>query len=154
MSRRARGRRKLDPARMRIAVSGAVQGVGFRPFVHREATARELGGFVANSPQGLTIEVEGDVFAIADFIEAIEARPPPNAIVAAVMPETIGTRGDIDFEIRESTVAGAAGAAVLPDLATCEECLAETLDPHDRRYGYPFTNCTHCGPRFSIIRAN
>ncbi|CAN5257394.1 carbamoyltransferase HypF [soil metagenome] len=138
---------------MRIAVSGAVQGVGFRPFVHREATALGLAGFVSNSPQGVTIEVEGPALAIEALLDRLEASPPPNARIGAMAAEAIWTRGDVDFEIRASTEAGAPSADVLPDLATCDECRAEIGDPRARRYRYPFTNCTQCGPRFSIIRS-
>ena len=138
-------------ARLRIEVTGAVQGVGFRPFVYREAKARGLGGFVTNTLQGVTIEVEGATEAIDGLVAAIGTAPPPNAAVAGIATEPMSRDGAVDFEIRDSALAGRRSAEVLPDFATCDECLAEIFDPADRRYRYPFTNCTNCGPRYSII---
>jgi hydrogenase maturation protein HypF len=139
--------------RVRIDVRGAVQGVGFRPFAWREATARGLAGFVVNTPMGVTIEAEGPPAAIAGLIDAIETAPPPNASILDLAVETIWTRGDVDFAIRDSLLDGLATAGVLPDLAVCAECLAEMRDPNDRRHHYPFVNCTQCGPRYSIVEA-
>ena len=137
--------------RLCIAVRGAVQGVGFRPFVYRQAAALELGGWVANSPEGVTIEVEGDPDAIAALIRSLREAAPPNAMIAAIDTRQIELGGEAGFTIRESRAAGARTAAVLPDLATCGDCLEDLFDPTDRRYRYPFVNCTHCGPRYSII---
>jgi hydrogenase maturation protein HypF len=137
--------------RVRIDVRGAVQGVGFRPFAWREATARGLAGFVANTPMGVTIEAEGESMALADLIAAIETSPPPNATILHLDVETLWTRGDVDFAIRDSLLDGAATATILPDLAVCEECLAEMRDPGNRRYRHPFVTCTQCGPRYSIV---
>ncbi len=139
--------------RVRIDVRGAVQGVGFRPFAWREATARGLAGFVVNTPAGVTIEAEGAPAAIAGLIAAIETAPPSNASILDLAVEAIWPRGDVGFAIRNSVVEGAATATVLPDLAVCDDCLAEMRDPADRRYRYPFVNCTQCGPRFSIVEA-
>ena len=142
----------IEPrVRERIAVTGTVQGVGFRPFVWREASARGLAGYVVNTPEGVTIEVEGPADAIDGLVAALRAPPPP---AATVTPDAGGARrrpARRGFAIRDSALTGARSAAVLPDLATCEECLAEISDPANRRYRYPFTNCTHCGPRYSII---
>lgn len=145
-----------DPAalartRLRVLVRGAVQGVGFRPFVHQQATALGLAGWVGNSGEGVTVEAEGDSNGLAALIEAIRESPPPNADVAAVEVREIEPRGEVDFAIRPSEMAGARTAQVLPDIATCPDCLAELFDPADRRYHYPFINCTQCGPRYSII---
>ncbi|MCB1502016.1 MAG: carbamoyltransferase HypF [Bauldia sp.] len=139
--------------RVRIDVHGTVQGVGFRPFASRHATALGLSGFVANTPEGVVIEAEGAPAAIAGLLDALEAEPPPNAAILDVAVTVIATRGDIAFDILESVTAGRRTAAILPDLATCEACLAEIRDPLDRRYRYPFTNCTHCGPRYAIIES-
>jgi hydrogenase maturation protein HypF len=137
--------------RLRVNLRGAVQGVGFRPFVYREAQALGLGGFVANTPGGVSIEVEGTPDAIGAFVARIEQQPPPNARITDIARETLAPVGNTIFEVRESVLAGVPDATILPDLATCEDCRVEIFDPGDRRYRYPFTNCTQCGPRFSII---
>ena len=137
-------------SRERISVAGTVQGVGFRPFVWREAAARGLAGYVVNTPAGVTIEVEGPPAAIDGLVTALREPPPPASVVTLVR-QSMSLIGEADFTIRDSAMTGARSAAVLPDLATCEACLAEVLEPANRRYRYPFTNCTHCGPRYSII---
>jgi len=125
--------------------------VGFRPFVYREATARMLNGWVRNSGDGLTLEVEGSAAAIADLLETIRNSPPPNARVVTVAAQAIAPDDEAGFIIAPSLPGGAHGAQVLPDLAICDACLAEMLNPADRRYRYPFINCTQCGPRYSIV---
>ncbi len=137
--------------RVRLTVRGTVQGVGFRPFVFRSAVRLGLGGSVANTPAGVRIEAEGPPDAVAAFVAAIRAGPPPPAQVAGLDVETIVATGEAAFTIAPSATAGARDTGVLPDLATCAECLRELLDPADRRYRYPFINCTHCGPRYSIV---
>jgi len=137
--------------RLRILVRGAVQGVGFRPFVHRRATALGLAGWVGNSTEGLTVEAEGAAAQVAALVEAIRDSPPMNATVAVVEVQEIAPRGEADFAIRPSQTAGIRAAQVMPDLATCPDCLAELFNPSDRRYRYPFINCTQCGPRYSIV---
>ncbi len=139
--------------RARVTVRGAVQGVGFRPHAYRLAAELELGGWVSNSADGVLIEVEGRAEAIDAFVDALEARRPPSARIEALEVAAIAPRGEPGFAIRGSRRAGALSAAILPDLACCPECLREMLDPHNRRYLYPFTNCTHCGPRYSILQA-
>src|SRR5271166_2831798 len=141
----------IERVRSRILVCGAVQGVGFRPFVHRRATALGLAGWVINSSLGVVIEAEGDPERIAALVRNIREGPPANSIVDSVETCVITARWDDGFEIRASDAAGASTAQVLPDFATCADCLAELFDPADRRYRYPFINCTHCGPRYSII---
>jgi hydrogenase maturation protein HypF len=136
--------------RVRVLVRGAVQGVGFRPFVYRRSTALGLAGWVENSPEGVTIEAEGAPERVAALIGALD-HPPPNASIAAIETREIAPRGGQGFAIRESAAGGARTASVLPDLATCADCLKELFDPGDRRYRYPFVNCTQCGPRYSII---
>ena len=137
--------------RVRLLVHGAVQGVGFRPFVYQQARSLKLFGWVENSAQGLTVEVEGDSRNVDTLVHLIRETPPPNAAVAAIETHEIDWRGDVAFAIRASAVSGARTAEVLPDLATCEDCLRELFDPADRRHLYPFINCTQCGPRYSII---
>jgi hydrogenase maturation protein HypF len=136
---------------VRIVVRGAVQGVGFRPFVHRRATALGLVGWVGNSSEGVTVEAEGNAGPLTALVAAIRESPPTNATIAAIEVQAIEPRGDSVFTIRPSETAGARIAQVLPDLATCPECLRELFDPSDRRYRYPFINCTQCGPRYTII---
>jgi hydrogenase maturation protein HypF len=140
------------PVRLRLDASGAVQGVGFRPFVYRLARELELAGWVANDPRGACMEVEGDAAAVERFLDRLPAELPPVACLHDLQWRTLEPLGDTEFRIVESEAAGARSAVVLPDLATCSACLAEVLDPADRRHGYPFTNCTDCGPRYSIIR--
>ena len=147
----------LDPAgakrRLRAALQGAVQGVGFRPFVFRLATQLGLAGWVNNSPQGVTIEVEGGQVALQEFLRRLELEKPPRSFIQSLEASWLDVLGYEGFVIRESEASGEKTTLVLPDIATCPECLAEILDPANRRYLYPFTNCTHCGPRFSIIES-
>ena len=139
--------------RLRVVIRGAVQGVGFRPFVYRLGTALGLRGWVQNSPQGVFIEAEGDEGALDQFLVRLQAEPPPRSFIQSLEPTWLDPIGFQGFEIRPSESTGDKSAIVLPDIATCPECLREILDPANRRYRYPFTNCTHCGPRFSIIDA-
>jgi hydrogenase maturation protein HypF len=139
--------------RRRIRVRGIVQGVGFRPFVYRLATGLGLGGHVGNDADGVLVEVEGDPAAVADFEARLRAEAPPLARVDAVIGEPIAASGDAPaFRIAESRGAAIARTYVAPDVAVCDECLAEVFDRADRRHRYPFTNCTNCGPRFTITR--
>ncbi len=141
----------LTNTRRRILVRGAVQGVGFRPFVHRQAVALGLAGWVSNSGEGVTVEAEGDASAVAVLVDAIRRSPPPNAKVAAVEIHEVNPVGEATFSIRPSETSDSRTVEVLPDIATCADCLAELFDSSDRRYHYPFINCTQCGPRYSII---
>ncbi len=138
--------------RARLRVTGTVQGVGFRPFVYRHARALGLSGFVRNDSAGVLIEVEGGGDEIAELTRIVERDPPPLARVAAVTTEDLAPHGEgAGFTIEASDGGGAEAAAVSVDTATCAECLAEVDDPADRRYRYPFTNCTNCGPRYTIV---
>ena len=141
----------ITPVRFRIAVHGAVQGVGFRPFVYRLARELGLGGWVVNTPQGVLIEVEGPEPALDEFLVRLGRDAPPRAILTGVETWHLDPRGVAAFEVRHSEQAGMRSAFVLPDVAVCEDCLCEMKDPVDRRFRYPFINCTNCGPRFSII---
>jgi hydrogenase maturation protein HypF len=127
--------------------------VGFRPFIYRLATGAGLTGWVNNSAQGVFIEVEGPRAALETFLLRLESEKPPRSSIQSLEASWLDPAGYPAFEIRESEVGGAKTALVLPDIATCPDCLAEIFDPRNRRYGYPFTNCTNCGPRFSIIES-
>lgn len=136
-----------------MAIRGAVQGVGFRPFVYRLATELGLQGWVLNSSQGVFLEVEGPELQLDTFLLRINREKPPRAFIQSLEYSLLDPRGFGTFEIRTSDEGGAKTAVVMPDLATCPECVAEIFDPSNRRFRYPFTNCTNCGPRFSIVRS-
>ena len=139
--------------RMHIALRGAVQGVGFRPFVYRLASDMKLPGWVLNSPEGVFIEVEGTKDDLDSFLLRLQEEKPPPSFIQSLEFSFLDPVHFNSFEIRSSQLSGAATALVMPDIATCAECLLEVLDPVNRRYRYPFTNCTHCGPRFTIIES-
>jgi hydrogenase maturation protein HypF len=150
---RQAGRFVGERRRLRLDVTGAVQGVGFRPFVHRLATAEGLAGFVRNTAAGATVEVEGSQPAIDRFLGRLDAELAAPARIAGRAARKLPPVGETGFVVAPSAGEGTASALVLPDLVTCADCLAEILDPADRRHLYPFTTCTHCGPRYSIIAA-
>ncbi|MFF4362787.1 carbamoyltransferase HypF [Streptomyces sp. NPDC001604] len=136
--------------RRRVLVRGTVQGVGFRPFVHRLATDLALAGFVSNTASGVVIEVEGPPDAVARFCGLLATEPPPLAAVTGVGVEDLPATGaDHAFTIR-ATERSAGRTLLPPDTAACEDCLRELADPADRRHRHPFVTCTHCGPRFTI----
>ena len=132
-------------------IKGAVQGVGFRPFVYRLATSLQLAGWVSNSPDGVVIEAEGRGTAVREFLVRLPKEHPPRSFIQSLEPTFLDIVGFARFDIRPSLESGSPSALVLPDIALCDDCLRELLDPADRRYRYPFINCTNCGPRFSII---
>lgn len=137
---------------MQIEVQGIVQGVGFRPFVYTLARKHGLGGEVFNDSRGVRIEIEGEEQALRDFLEALQAQPPPLAHIDGIrfrnhLPPT----GTGIFSIRESSPIDERRALIPPDAATCRDCMEELFSPSDRRYRYPFINCTNCGPRFTIV---
>ncbi|HUM16090.1 MAG TPA: acylphosphatase, partial [Candidatus Nitrosotalea sp.] len=136
----------------RVSVRGVVQGVGFRPFVYRLATRLGLGGTVRNTARGVEIEVEGAAGVLRRFVDKLVAEAPAAAHIDDVRVEDVEARGHADFTIERSHD-GDGLLPVAPDIATCPACVEELLDPADRRFGYPFTNCTACGPRFTIVRA-
>jgi hydrogenase maturation protein HypF len=140
-------------ARLRLEIRGAVQGVGFRPTVYRLATELGLAGWVINDARGVVLEVEGARERLEDFRRRLAASPPPHARVESSAATWLEPAAFERFEIRHSDEGGERTVVVLPDLATCPECLGEVLDPRDRRHGYAFANCTHCGPRFTIVRS-
>jgi hydrogenase maturation protein HypF len=139
-------------SRVRLRVEGVVQGVGFRPYVHRLAAELGLDGFVRNDARGALIEAEGPPEAIEALLARLPAEAPAAAVIERILREAVPARGERGFGIVESARAGTPDAQVSPDLATCEACLRELFDPADRRYRYPFVNCTDCGPRLTIVR--
>jgi hydrogenase maturation protein HypF len=141
----------VTAARLRIRVAGVVQGVGFRPFVYGLAVDRGLGGFVLNDGEGVLVEAEGDPAALQAFGAALRTQAPPLARIDRLATEPVAPLGETAFRIVASTATGR--SALIPaDVATCDACLRELFDPSDRRYRYPFTNCTQCGPRFTIVQ--
>lgn len=139
--------------RLRVVCRGAVQGVGFRPTVHRIAHEMGLTGWVINDPEGATAEVEGPRGAVEAFPERLRASLPPLARMDAVRVAAVPVEGDEVFEVRVSAQGGRAGALVPPDAALCADCRREMETPSDRRHRYPFTTCTNCGPRFSLVHS-
>ena len=141
------------PRRLAISVRGVVQGVGFRPFVYNSAVAKDLSGWVLNEADVVRLEVEGDRAALDEFVNLLRNAHPPQAQIDELMINELPCEKDdaATFEIRASGNASAPQPTIPADLATCEQCLAEIRDPMERRYHYPFTNCTNCGPRWSII---
>ncbi len=139
--------------RRRLTVQGTVQGVGFRPFVYRLATDLGTGGWIVNSSQGVVIEVEASTPTLDTFVARLQGELPPHASICDFNIQTIPLQGDHEFHIHHSNSSGVKSALILPDLAACPDCLRDISDPINRRYRYPFTNCTNCGPRFSIILA-
>jgi hydrogenase maturation protein HypF len=137
--------------RIRLTLTGAVQGTGFRPFVHHLAAGMELAGWVRNTPAGVVIEVEGP--SAEEFRGRLCAGCPPAAWIAQLEVTRLPPAGLAGFMILDSENEAEPSAAILPDLATCPECLAEIHDPRARRFRYPFTNCTRCGPRFTIVKS-
>ena len=137
--------------RIRADVDGCVQGVGFRPYVYRLAVELGLAGHVTNTPAGVTIEAEGPTADVQAFLERLPREKPPLAEIRSLDWREIPWQSSPDFVIAKSATDQEPVAQILPDMATCPECLREILDPADRRYQYPFTNCTYCGPRYTII---
>ncbi len=137
--------------RRKIDVSGIVQGVGFRPYVFRLARSRSLCGHIRNTAAGVTIEIQGTVEAVAHFMDALPAEAPPLAHIEQINSHEMKVEEESSFTIVQSK-SGESQTLISPDIAVCEDCLRELLDPSDRRYHYPFINCTNCGPRFTIVR--
>lgn len=142
-----------NPVRRRIRVTGTVQGVGFRPFVYRIAKELDLTGYVLNDSLGVLIEAQGAQKSLDRFEQLLIDNAPDLAIVETVTSEELDPSSDKEFVILQSKDLGLAAAPVSIDAATCDQCLIEIDDPHNRRYRYPFTNCTNCGPRYTIIKS-
>jgi hydrogenase maturation protein HypF len=134
-----------------LRIKGIVQGVGFRPFLYRIALGRGLNGFVLNDDEGVLLEVEGDARALAGLEQAIREEAPPLSRIDSIRVTRLPAAGHEGFEIRESPHARRRRVPISPDAATCPDCLADILDPGNRRHRYAFTNCTHCGPRLTIV---
>jgi hydrogenase maturation protein HypF len=137
--------------RAKVVVRGLVQGIGFRPFVYRIASQMGLRGWVLNSAQGVFIEVEGVRETLETFLSRLKNEKPPRAVIQSLEFSFLDAAGYERFDIRYSDQSGPKTVLILPDQAVCAACLQEVFDPDNRRYRYPFTNCTNCGPRFSII---
>ena len=135
-----------------VVVRGVVQGVGFRPFVYRLAQEEELTGSIGNDTDGVTIEIEGPGARVEAFLSRLRAEMPPLARIDAIAVRELAATGEVGFHIVASEVLGRVSTGIPADAATCADCLRELLDPADRRFRYPFLNCTNCGPRFTITR--
>ncbi len=153
--KRLRGERKVNemPKAYSIKVRGVVQGVGFRPFVYRLARANDLRGWVLNAEEGVEIHLEGDEKPLQLFLEEMKTRRPQAAEISEMRVEPAPDGGFTEFTIRESTGERRPTVRISPDLPVCENCLQELFDPQDRRFHYPYINCTNCGPRYSVIRS-
>jgi hydrogenase maturation protein HypF len=138
--------------RKAVEVTGIVQGVGFRPYVYRLAIERHLAGFITNTAAGVSIEVEGPADAIDDFVSRLPAEAPPLARITQLTALDIPARADGEFRILPSRAGENRRVLISPDVAICDDCLRELFDPSDRRFHYPFINCTNCGPRYTIVR--
>ncbi|HIE17345.1 MAG TPA: carbamoyltransferase HypF, partial [Dehalococcoidia bacterium] len=134
-----------------ISVRGIVQGVGFRPFVYQLATKYDLKGWVCNTSEDVKIEIQGDVKDLKRFLSELQNNAPPLARIENISVSYSPPANYTRFEIRHSIAEEGKYQPLSPDIATCQACLGEVFDPEDRRYRYPFTNCTNCGPRFTII---
>jgi hydrogenase maturation protein HypF len=142
----------ISRRRIRVDLRGIVQGVGFRPFVHNLALQLNLAGYVLNSSAGLVAEVEGDPPALDAFVAALKENPPPLAWIQEMQIQELPAAGEAAFTIRASVAETGEFALVSPDVATCNDCFRDFTAPANRRFGYAFTNCTNCGPRYTIIR--
>jgi hydrogenase maturation protein HypF len=138
--------------RRRISIRGIVQGVGFRPFTYNLAQSAGVRGFILNSSSGVIIEAEAPESVLQEFLAALRNHHPPLARIEEIAESELEPVGDLGFEIRESLRQHGDFALVSPDVAVCQDCMGDIVDPGNRRYGYPFTNCTNCGPRYTIIR--
>ena len=145
-------RHEVLPRREMLVVRGVVQGVGFRPFVYRLALEEGLGGSIGNDTGGVTIEIEGPAERVEAFRRRLEAEAPPLSRIDSVAVRETPPTGETIFRIIASEAAGHVSTGIPADAATCADCLRELLDPNDRRYRYPFLNCTNCGPRYTITR--
>jgi len=132
-------------------IDGIVQGVGFRPFIYQLAFRYGLAGYVANTAEGVDVEIEGPEKEIQQFIDAVEAERPPLSHIASADWAEIPSINEDSFVIRRSRIGKERSALISPDVGICSDCLSEMRNPRDRRFGYPFINCTNCGPRYTII---
>lgn len=152
MLKRIYSRPEMENYRYKIEVCGTVQGIGFRPFIYKEAVKRAITGHVFNHSSGVTIEAQGSEPILADFITAIRTSHPPFADIDSISFHKIDSSSEKGFKIVDSIPSGRPETIISPDIGTCDECLRDILSPENRRYMYPFTNCTNCGPRYTIIK--
>jgi hydrogenase maturation protein HypF len=138
--------------RRKVEVAGIVQGVGFRPYIYRLALERSLVGKICNTSSGVTIEVQGPAETVEDFLARLPTEAPPLARITGLQVGELPCNGDSEFRIISSPRGEVMQTLISPDVAVCADCLRELFDPADRRYRYPFINCTNCGPRFTIVR--
>ena len=136
-----------------IRVRGVVQGVGFRPFVYRLASANKLNGWVLNAEEGVEIHLEGDEAGLEAFVRELKAHPPPAASISEIDVRSVEPEGLHEFTIRESQRRQRPTVRISPDLPVCDDCLREVFDPSDRRFQYPYINCTNCGPRYTVVQS-
>jgi hydrogenase maturation protein HypF len=141
------------PSACSIRVRGVVQGVGFRPFVYRLAQANTLAGWVLNAEEGVEIHLEGEAQGLEDFVRSLKSQPPPAASISEIEVVPAQPAGLLEFTIRDSQRRQHPTVQISPDLPVCAECLTELFDPADRRYFYPYINCTNCGPRYTVLLA-
>jgi hydrogenase maturation protein HypF len=137
--------------RFLIEVAGIVQGVGFRPYIFRLANRLQLSGFVNNNSAGVFIEIEGNQDTAQKFINTLKFQPPPLAQITRIDVREIPNQGQSQFQIQKSKAFQQKNTLISPDISTCDDCKSEFLNPNDRRFLYPFINCTNCGPRYTII---
>lgn len=137
--------------RVKVGIEGIVQGVGFRPFIYQLAHQYHLAGYVTNTSTGVEIEVEGETEDIETFLKAIPEQKPPLALITHISSKPIPLQNESVFQIKPSQVKAKRTTLISPDVCICEDCLRELFDPKDRRFRYPFINCTNCGPRYTII---
>ena len=143
----------MSKERIFIKVEGIVQGVGFRPFVYNLAISLNLNGWVNNNSEGVYIDIEGDNDKVVSFMRNLEQNPPPLSRIENITSSSLPICNYSTFTIKESEKSQNSITLISPDIATCDDCTKDILDPNNRRYKYPFTNCTNCGPRFSIIKS-
>lgn len=153
MNRQATVNQQKSAVAVRLTLSGRVQGIGLRPAVARRALELGLAGQISNTTQGVELVVEGPVESVRRFEEELDARLPTGACIEKRARETVALCELTGFEILESEFGGALATQVPPDIAVCQDCLAEISEPEDRRFGYPMTSCTNCGPRYSILKS-
>ena len=139
--------------RVHLRIHGIVQGVGFRPFIHKLVGSYGLTGYIKNTSSGVELELEGSRPALERFVRDVPERAPKLAVIESVEAEySDELRGFTGFEIRKSQQEAVRNTLISPDICICDDCLRELFDKNDRRYRYPFINCTNCGPRFTIIK--
>lgn len=151
--KRNRFKRVMDKSRERILINGMVQGVGFRPFIYRIAKECSLSGFVNNNSSGVLVEIEGSKKSINSFHNKLATEAPPFSNIISIDKEVLKPVGYTEFKIIQTDSSRRARTLVSPDIAVCDDCLKELSNPGDRRYQYPFINCTNCGPRYTIIKS-